>query len=415
MSESKSCCGPICSWFEENVYALIDRELDSAEQEKALQHLQACESCKALHQEALSLNHDLSGMSAMLSPSEHAWDRFQERLVIDESLDLDVVIPAQAAPVLSLRTLKTHWSTHWASYSLAAAAAVLFVVGNSIDQDKSLQHSSMETALVPAPVSGTSFAARPVDSDVSVAAAEVYQFRQVVEAKVSSMNLASLDSGSGRVQSLAEKNDDKLAQVQKLPTLSEVAVTDEALNEMMEIALSETERFLMDRFPVTNREYARFVSATGHRTPFHWAGGTHTGIDRDGLQPVTYVSWDDADAFCRWEGKTLPTSSQFEKAGHGLVSLPATSINVKESGLGLLPVGALSGNVSGFGVSDLVGNVRHWVKDDAQTNGFPGLAGRNKMQKGASFLDSLASASVKTAHGQERETIPGHTGFRCAR
>ena len=71
--------------------------------------------------------------------------------------------------------------------------------------------------------------------------------------------------------------------------------------------------YYMDRYPVTNYQYRKFIENTGHRQPMllnhpHWG---------QPMQPVVFVGWDDARAYASWAGKTLPTEACWEKAGRG--------------------------------------------------------------------------------------------------
>jgi hypothetical protein len=64
--------------------------------------------------------------------------------------------------------------------------------------------------------------------------------------------------------------------------------------------------YYIDVYPVSNGDYARFVAATGHHPPRHWLDGTCPDHLHD--HPVVYVTWNDAQAYAAWAGKTLPTS-----------------------------------------------------------------------------------------------------------
>jgi len=80
--------------------------------------------------------------------------------------------------------------------------------------------------------------------------------------------------------------------------------------------------FEIDRWPVTNGEYVRFVEETEAEAPLYWecegegwvdtAMGRHEPIAPD--LPVIHVSWHEADAFARWAGKRLPTEQEWEAA-----------------------------------------------------------------------------------------------------
>jgi hypothetical protein len=84
--------------------------------------------------------------------------------------------------------------------------------------------------------------------------------------------------------------------------------------------------FWMDKTPVTNEQYKHFLDATPkHRVPsvkedwakpYDWKGRDFPKGTAN--HPVVLVSWDDAQAFCKWGGKILPSEQQWEKAARGI-------------------------------------------------------------------------------------------------
>jgi len=123
--------------------------------------------------------------------------------------------------------------------------------------------------------------------------------------------------------------------------------------------------FLMDTYEVTNVEYQRFVTATGHRAPPHWIGGRYPA--GQGNLPVVKVSWSDATAYAAWRGERLPTGEEWEYAARGSDGRTFPWGNYMEPGRAnyglnpVEPVGQHPRGASPFGLQDMAGNVWEWT------------------------------------------------------
>jgi formylglycine-generating enzyme len=126
--------------------------------------------------------------------------------------------------------------------------------------------------------------------------------------------------------------------------------------------------FHMDEAEVTNGKYAEFVKLTGHRPPFHWIAGKFS--EGEAEQPVANVSWDDAVAYCTWQGKRLPTEAEWEKACRGGLEQKKYPWGDGEPAEELAHYGKTEGPAAvcgkkrnGLGLCDMAGNVWEWVQD----------------------------------------------------
>ena len=72
--------------------------------------------------------------------------------------------------------------------------------------------------------------------------------------------------------------------------------------------------FYMDNFEITVARYARFLGSANRSEPKYWE---QVNIRKRGNLPVVGVDWYEADAYCRWAGKRLPTEAEWEKAARG--------------------------------------------------------------------------------------------------
>jgi serine/threonine-protein kinase len=130
-----------------------------------------------------------------------------------------------------------------------------------------------------------------------------------------------------------------------------------------------TKGFWLRQTEVTVGAYKRFTAATGRRMPPEphiYGRPLNPGWGAEGM-PIVDVTWDDAQAYCRWAGGRLPTEAEWEYAARAgsaearYGSLDKVAWDSENSGQQMHPVGEKQAN--GFGLYDMLGNVWEWVKD----------------------------------------------------
>lgn len=195
------------------------------------------------------------------------------------------------------------------------------------------------------------------------------------------------------------------------------------------------DEFSIDRHEVTRYQYQTFITATGHRKaapPSRYAKNLSrmAGIN----QPVTYVSWDDANEYCRWKGKRLPTEAEWEKAMRGTdgrlwpwgnePDFTASNWNSARDGFDVTaPVGSFQRDVSPFGVADGAGNVMEWVadwyaedayRDPVETNPKGPDHGVYKVLRGGGYTSTGTDVRITSRSRMVPDFRDETIGFRCA-
>ncbi|MFB0534451.1 MAG: formylglycine-generating enzyme family protein [Anaerolineae bacterium] len=199
----------------------------------------------------------------------------------------------------------------------------------------------------------------------------------------------------------------------------------------------------IDRTEVTNAQYRECVEAEVCDTP----GKTAHYDNADYAQhPVVYASWNDADAYCRWVGKRLPTEAEWEKAARGTDgrvypwgnSFDGSKLNfcdenctydhkdpsVDDGYKTTAPVGSYPAGTSPYGVLDMAGNACEWVADwygedyysQSPERNPPGPdSGEWRVLRGGSWLDYLWNARCASRLRYLPRLRYSYVGFRCAR
>ena len=204
----------------------------------------------------------------------------------------------------------------------------------------------------------------------------------------------------------------------------------------------------IDKYEVTTVQFLKFVLATDRNPLIDWQYDGGNFQETMASHPVMHVSWFDAEAYCKWAGKRLPTSAEWEKAargGDGRIypwgNEPAglSRANFGRTGLSgpvrdrperlllyppIISVDKYENSVSPYGVFQMAGNVAEWTADWYDSNYYKKAPDRNpkgpdkgtqRAFRGGGWVDSTPSVRPAQRNGTEPQTKMNWLGFRCAR
>ena len=235
-------------------------------------------------------------------------------------------------------------------------------------------------------------------------------------------------------------------------------IGDEAIPGARPIHSVTLKSYYIDRFEVSNLRYQEFVRATKRDTPYvheNWAAIYNWFRDSHpkglGEVPVVMVTWTDADAFCRWSGRRLPSEYEWERAARGSEARPypwGATFDSQKANLAsrlsgplqdrdgwdrfekswtgskkpeIASVGSYPEDRSAEGVMDMAGNVNEWVAGyfvaypKANTKERKGFDEKLRVARGNSWGNRDYSSSMAVRYPYREDRVDSLIGFRCAR
>lgn len=198
--------------------------------------------------------------------------------------------------------------------------------------------------------------------------------------------------------------------------------------------------FYIDATEVTNDQYRACTNARICPPPSdndapdqRYRVSNYYNLPQYGSYPVVRIRWEDAQTYCQWVGRRLPTEAEWEKAARGTDGrlfpwgneFDANKANTEEQGGDQLkPVGSYADGRSPYGVYDMAGNVWEYVGDWYEESYYSMAPARDPqgptsgtvhVLRGGSYSDFKEYARVTNRGTPHADSIrSGFRGFRCA-